>query len=229
MKDHSVAALIFDMDGTMIDSMPTHGESWVAFAQNHGLHIDLHDWLQRTSGRTAMECMELLFGKSLTPEQAQAYVHEKEQLYRDMYQPIFSEVAGFRAFAARALALGLKVGVGTAGDKENIAFVMGNLQMPGDPLVTVGGDEGLPGKPEPAIFLEVARRLGTDPAQCIVFEDAPLGIEAARRAGMRAVAICTTSTAEQLSGEHVLAAVADYNELLSMNFLEKHHAEPATR
>jgi beta-phosphoglucomutase-like phosphatase (HAD superfamily) len=229
MKERSVAALIFDMDGTMVDSMPTHGQSWVAFAQNHGLHIDLHDWLQRTSGRTAMECMELLFGHSLTQSQAKAYVHEKEQLYRDMYQPLFAEVAGFRAFAAHALALGLKVGVGTAGDKDNIAFVMGNLQMPGDPLVTVGGDEGLPGKPEPAIFLEVARRLGVDPAQCVVFEDAPLGIEAARRAAMRAVAICTTSTAEQLAGAHVLAAVAEYNELLSMNFLENHHAEPATR
>ncbi len=71
----------------------------------------------------------------------------------------------------------------------------------------VGGDEGLPGKPDPAIFLEAARRLGVPPAQCVVFEDAPFGIEAARRAGMRAVAICTTHAPHELSGPHVIAAV----------------------
>ena len=88
------------------------------------------------------------------------------------------------------------------------------------PLAVVGGDEGLPGKPEPAIFLEAARRIGVAPAQCIVFEDAPLGIEAARRAGMRAVAICTTHSASQLAGSHVIAQARDFDELTTNDFLE---------
>ena len=88
------------------------------------------------------------------------------------------------------------------------------------PLAVVGGDEGLPGKPQPAIFLEAARRIGVPAASCIVFEDAPFGIEAARRGGMRAVAVCSSHSASELAGPHVIAAVRDYNELSHSNFLE---------
>ena len=119
---------------------------------------------------------------------------------------------------------GLKLGVGTAGDRHNIAFTMGHLRMAAPPETIVGGDEGLPGKPEPAIFLEAARRMRVHPQACIVFEDAPLGIEAARRAGMRAVALCTSYAAQELDGPHVLAKVRDYNELLQGRFLENIHA-----
>ena len=140
---------------------------------------------------------------------------------------MFAEVPGFRAFAAQAMAQGLKVGVGTAGDRHNIGFVFSNLRMNPAPNAVVGGDEGLPGKPEPAIFLEAARRMGADPAQCIVFEDAPFGIEAARRAGMRAVAVCTGHSAAELDGPHVMAHISDYHELLNTDFLGKLHAAAA--
>jgi beta-phosphoglucomutase-like phosphatase (HAD superfamily) len=96
--------------------------------------------------------------------------------------------------------------------------------MDPEPHAVVGGDEGLPGKPEPAIFLEAARRLGAVAGECIVFEDAPFGIEAARRAGMRAVAVCTSHSAAELDGPHVLASVRDYHELMNTDFLEKLHA-----
>jgi beta-phosphoglucomutase-like phosphatase (HAD superfamily) len=216
-------ALIFDMDGTMIDSMPSHQQSWATFAHSKGLEIDLPDLMRRTTGRTGTECMRELFQRDLPADEAAEYIREKEQMYRDLFAPIFAEVAGFKAFEALARLRGLKVGVGTAGDRHNIAFAYGNLKMDVAPLATVGGDEGLPGKPEPAIFLEVARRIGANPAQCIVFEDAPLGIEAARRAGMRAVGICTSHSADELAGPHVLAHAADYTELMNLNFLEKYH------
>ena len=117
--------------------------------------------------------------------------------------------------------MGLKIGVGTAGDKHNIAFALQHLKMQHAPQALVGGDQGFAGKPDPAIFLEVARQLSTPAAQAIVFEDAPFGIEAARRAGMRAVAICTSHTAAELSGPHVLASVRNYHELIDSQFLEK--------
>ena len=122
------------------------------------------------------------------------------------------------------MARGLKVGVGTAGDRDNIAFVFSHLAMDPLPHAVVGGDEGLPGKPDPAIFLEAARRLGADPARCIVFEDAPFGIEAARRAGMQAVAVCTTHDTQALDGPHVLAHVRDFHELMNQDFLGRFHA-----
>jgi beta-phosphoglucomutase-like phosphatase (HAD superfamily) len=128
-------------------------------------------------------------------------------------------VAG-RGFAARAHAQGLALGIGTAGDCHNIAFAMQHLAMDPVPRAIVGGDEGLAGKPEPAIFLEVARRLGVAPAHCVVFEDAPFGIEAARRAGMAAVAVCSSHAAHELAGPHVLAAIRNYHDAAATAILD---------
>ncbi|MEJ1128392.1 HAD family phosphatase [Variovorax sp. CCNWLW225] len=215
-----VEAFIFDMDGTMIDSMPWHARSWVEFVARHGLKLDVTDILARTTGRTGTECMRELFERELSDAECQVLVHEKEEIYRAMFSDNFTEVAGFTAFAKAAVARGLKVAVGTAGDKHNIEFAMSRLKMDPLPLAIVGGDEGFAGKPTPEIFLEAARRIGVAPERCIVFEDAPFGIEAARRGGMRAVAVCSTHTAAELAGPHVIAAVRDYDELAHSNFLE---------
>jgi beta-phosphoglucomutase-like phosphatase (HAD superfamily) len=220
LTNGKVEAFIFDMDGTMIDSMPWHARSWVEFVARHGLKLDVSDILARTTGRTGTECMRELFDRELSDAECQALVHEKEEIYRAMFSDNFTEVAGFTAFAKAAVARGLKVAVGTAGDKGNIEFAMSRLKMDPLPLAIVGGDEGFSGKPTPAIFLEAARRIGIAPERCIVFEDAPFGIEAARRGGMRAVAVCSTHTAAELAGPHVIAAVRDYNELAHSNFLE---------
>jgi beta-phosphoglucomutase-like phosphatase (HAD superfamily) len=222
-QDLPVQALIFDMDGTMINSMPFHAQSWLSFTQRHGLSIDLDDLMRRTTGRNGAECMSELFQRDIAPEEAQALIHEKEALYRALFSPVFSEVAGFKVFSQQAFEAGLKVGVGTAGDQHNIAFAFSHLKWQTPPHAVVGGDEGLPGKPEPAIFLEAAKRMNTQANACIVFEDAPFGIEAARRAGMRAVAVCTTYTPAQLAGPHVVASVRDYIELMDSNFLENMH------
>jgi beta-phosphoglucomutase-like phosphatase (HAD superfamily) len=213
------AALIFDMDGTMIDSMPYHAKSWVAFAQRHGIEGDADSLMRRTSGRTGLECIRELFQREMGGAQALALCNEKEAIYRELFAPSFAEVRGFARFAAQAAGHGLKIGFGTAGDRHNIAFALAHLKLTFAPHAIVGGDEGLPGKPEPAIFLEAARRLGVNSTRCMVFEDTPAGIEAARRAGMRAVAMCTGHSAAELAGPHVVAHARDYEELMEADFL----------
>ncbi len=224
-----VQALIFDMDGTMIDSMPFHRASWIDFAALHGIEMGIDEMMRRTTGRTGAECMAELFGRPIADDESLLLVRQKEALYRAAFAPpSFREVAGFRAFASQARLLGFKLGVGTAGDQHNIAFALEHLALDEAPHAIVGGDEGLPGKPEPAIFLEVARRLNVEPQRCVVFEDAPLGIEAARRAGMRAVAVCTGHRPAELDGPHVLAAIEHYAELPRaawfMKLMENPHA-----
>jgi len=106
--------------------------------------------------------------------------------------------------------------MGTAGDKTNIAFALKNLQLAHPPQFIVGGDEGYRGKPEPDIFLAAARGLGIAPSNCVVFEDAPFGIEAARRGGMRAIGLATSHSPYELDQPHVLAVVNDYDALRAM-------------
>ena len=223
-----IGAFIFDMDGTMVDSMPTHTSTWGDFARKHGLTMPIDELMRRTTGRTGMECVRLLLGQPDMPDaQAWDLLFEKEQLYRDIFGPVFAEVAGFSSFYAATRALGLKVAVGTAGDIHNVEFALGHLKMNPPPDAIARGDEGLSGKPTPAIFLAAAERIGVAPEHCVVFEDAPFGIEAARRAGMRAVGIGTSHSAAELAGPHVLAWARDFNELMESNFLEKLHVANA--
>ncbi|WP_349291325.1 HAD family hydrolase [Caenimonas sedimenti] len=212
--------LIFDMDGTMVDSMPYHARSWAEFTRRHGIAMEVDEILRRTTGRNGVECIRELFGAQTEEARALELIAEKEAVYRELFEPAFREVAGFGEFEGQARSRGLKIAVATAGDQHNIAFVLRHLRLAVTPQAIVGGDEGLPGKPEPDLFLEAARRVGAAPADCIVFEDAPFGIEAARRAGMRAVAICSSHPAEELAGPHVLAQVRDFRELTTSNFLE---------
>jgi beta-phosphoglucomutase-like phosphatase (HAD superfamily) len=209
-----VRAFIFDMDGTMVDSMGHHALSWAVFLRRRDLHLDMMEVMRMTTGRTGVECMRLLLSDPNLPEaQARAFVHEKEQIYRDAFSQQFTEVDGFTRFYEEALAQGMRLAVGTAGDAVNVDFVLTRLSLSAAPQAIARGDEGLAGKPEPDIFLAAAARLNVDPRECVVFEDAPFGIEAARRAGMRAVGICSTHTPQELAGPHVLACVDNYHQI----------------
>jgi HAD superfamily hydrolase (TIGR01509 family) len=215
-------ALVFDMDGTMVESMPAHAKSWEMFRDRHHLKMSVEEILKRTTGRNGIECVRELLGQDIPDDEARRLIDEKEADYREIFANEFREVAGFSAFARRAQARGLKIAVATAGDKNNLHFVLERVHV--NPDAEVRGDQGLPGKPEPDIFLQAAKMLDAAPAESIVFEDAPFGIEAARRAGMRAVAICSTHSAAELAGPHVIASVRDYDELMKNNFLETLHA-----
>jgi HAD superfamily hydrolase (TIGR01509 family) len=215
-------ALVFDMDGTMVESMPAHAKSWEMFRDRHHLKMSVEEILKRTTGRNGIECVRELLGQDIPDDEARRLIDEKEADYREIFANEFREVAGFSAFARRAQARGLKIAVATAGDKNNLHFVLERVHV--NPDAEVRGDQGLPGKPEPDIFLQAAKMLDAAPAESNVFEDAPFGIEAARRAGMRAVAICSTHSAAELAGPHVIASVRDYDELMKNNFLETLHA-----
>jgi HAD superfamily hydrolase (TIGR01509 family) len=220
----AITALIFDMDGTMVESMPAHAKSWELFRQRHHLQMSVDEILQRTTGRNGIECVRELLGPDIPDDEAKRLIDEKEADYREIFARDFREVAGFAKFAAQAQQRGLKLAVATAGDKNNLDFALKHLKLAQGPDAEVRGDMGLPGKPQPDIFLEAARRLGAKPGECIVFEDAPFGIEAAKRAGMRAVAICSTHKPDELAGAHVMASVRDYEELMKNDFLESLHA-----
>jgi beta-phosphoglucomutase family hydrolase len=205
-----VTAFIFDIDGTIIDSMPAHNQAWSVFFTRHGRTLDDRDFFQRTAGRTAAEVLREFFGP-VSSTQMLELVNEKDAVYRELFGPVFREVPGFTAFARAAHEGGLKLACATAGRADNIAFALVHLGLEDFFDAVVGGHEVAQGKPAPDLFLLAARRMNVAPAQCVVFEDAPFGIEGARRAGMLAVALTTGMPAGELAGAHVIAAIADYS------------------
>ncbi len=220
-----VRAFLFDLDGTLIDSMPHHHDAWVAWHARRGLRIDADAFFAATAGRSNDEILSEMF-PSATPAERVALADEKEQLYREIAAQRLALIAGSAEFVERARALGLRLAVCTASTPENMALAFARFPIRDWVETVVSPADGLRGKPHPDIFLEAARRLGLAAAQCLVFEDAPLGIEAARRAGMGAVALTTTLPGSAFAGyPNLMTSAADFRALDPLALTkEDHHA-----
>jgi len=200
-------ALLFDLDGTLIDSMPAHQRAWVEWHGLHGIAMDEPAFFAATAGRTNHEILrDLLPGRG--EAELDVLVDEKEALYRARARQQLALIAGAQAYLAAARRAGLRLAICTASTPANMRLAFDRFGLDTWVDTVTSPADGLRGKPHPDIFLEAARRLGTAPQRCVVFEDAPLGIEAARRAGMQAVALTTTLPAAAFAEFGKLWAIA---------------------
>ena len=211
---HAKRALIFDMDGTIVDNMAFHTKSWITFFERRGHAIDPDAFFRATAGRQGGEIIRSHFGADLLDDEVMLLNHEKEAVYRELYAPHRKAVEGFEDLIADAKSQGIALAVGTAAPPANVEFTLDGLDLRRSFDAIVGATDVARGKPHPDVFLEAAKRCGAEPADCIVFEDAPLGVEAARRAGMRAVVLTTTLPAEAFAEfDNVITIVSDFSQL----------------
>jgi beta-phosphoglucomutase family hydrolase len=207
-------AFIFDMDGTIVDNMAFHTQSWITFFERRGRAIDADEFFRTTAGRQGKEIIRSHMGEDLDDDEVATLNHEKEAVYRELYAPHLKSVAGFDDLVNQARAQGIALAVGTAAPPANVEFTLDGLDLRRHFETVVGANDVARGKPHPDVFIEAARRCGARPEDCIVFEDAPLGVEAARRAGMRVVVITTTLPREAFAEfDNVIAIVDDFEGL----------------
>ena len=190
-------ALIFDMDGVIIDSNPLHRQAWAAFNRGYGLETT-EAMQRRMYGKRNDQIVRDYFGEGISPEAVDARGRAKERLYREMLTGRTEEVLvpGLRAFLERYR--DLPMGVGSNAEPENIALVLDETGLRRYFRAVVDGHQVHHPKPHPEIYLRVAELLEADPAECIVFEDSHSGAAAAVAAGMRVVGLSTTD--DNLSG-----------------------------
>jgi len=184
-------ALIFDMDGVLLDSNPLHREAWTAFSRRYGVQTT-EEMLVRMYGRRNDEIVRDFFGESLSDEEVFARGAAKERLYREMLAEKVEEVLvpGLRPFLE--IYRKFPLAVASNAEPENIDFLLDKAGLRGYFRMIVDGHQVSRPKPDPEIYLLTAKKLGISPANCIVFEDSHYGVEAARRAGMRIVGVSTT-------------------------------------
>jgi beta-phosphoglucomutase family hydrolase len=210
-----IEALIFDMDGTLVDSMPYHEKAWELMFPELGVSVDRFEFFTWSAGLTNKEIFPRLLDRDVSPDELAQLAGRKEALYRDCYRDVMQVMSGAVELLTRAHAQGVKTALGTAAPPENIDLVIGGLNLREHFPVIVGGADVKNGKPDPEIFLSCAEKMNIEPARCIVFEDTPAGIEAAYRAGMRCAAITTTLNASQVRAlpntSHLIAAVSDFS------------------
>ena len=184
-------ALLFDMDGVLLDSNPVHAQAWIAYNRRHGVETD-DAMLTRMYGRHNADLIRDFLGAGLSDAEVVAHGAAKEALYREMMVPQLEQrlVPGLRRFLERHA--GAPMGLASNAERPNLDMVLRQMDLERYFPVVVDGNQVARPKPFPDIYLKAAALLGAAPERCIVFEDSHAGVAAGRAAGMAVVALRTT-------------------------------------
>lgn len=214
-------AAIFDMDGTLVDNSAVHVRAFELFCNRYGVN----DWrtkLEKAFGMGSDDIMRMLLPEEVIRERGlQALGDEKEEIYRTIYAPEIAPVKGLKELLELLRKAGIRCAVGSSGCRQNVEFVLSSCKIEEYFEVKISGDMASRCKPEPEIYLTAAKALGVKPEECIIFEDARAGFEAARRAGAGSiVAIATTLPSEVIFNEQLAdVVVEDFSEITTIEQL----------
>lgn len=216
------AAFLFDLNGTMVDDMAFHLDAWYEIiVDDLGAKMTRDEVKHQLYGKSE-ELLVRIFGTDrFTTEEIAAICLQKEAKYSMRYRPHVDLIPGLFSFLERAHDLGIPMALGTASIKENISLVIDTLKISHYFSAIVGADDVARSKPHPETFLSAAQKLGVAASSCIVFEDAPKGVEAAMNAGMRAVVITTMHEPKEFECyTNIVAFVQDYTTLEPHRFTQ---------
>lgn len=220
-SDH---ALIFDMDGVLIDNTRTQARAFQLLFRELGLDTKALPLLRRLNGMPATNILKTVFRHPVPEKDLKQYADRREFLYRVLYWEQRREVAGLTRFLEAARAAGFRIGLGTGSAAETIAYIVDHLDLRRHFDVIIGKDDVDRGKPHADTYAVVARKLGVPPERCVVFEDAILGEQAAYKAGMRCIGVSTTLKAAQFQAP--VDVIQDFTALAPERVLALLEAHP---
>jgi len=204
---------IFDMDGVLIDSGAHHRNAWQTLLEELEVTPDEPEYWRLTIGRPAEEAVPLLLGRAVSGAEARHLALRKRELYAGFARRGTLTVAGVSAFVVSLARQGVPRAVGTSASRWDVDTLLGELGLRRHFDVIVTAEDVRMGKPDPEVYLEAARRLGAPPPDCLVFEDSLVGVEAARRAGMRAVGVTTAHSDAELRASGAESTIPHFEGL----------------
>ena len=188
---------IFDHDGVLVDTLDLHQRAWVEMGLRGNLPISA-EFVKETFGMTNVAMFRQLLGDTIEDSELQRQSDVKESVYRDIARGNIALMDGVRDLLGRLAADGYRLAVGTSGIRANIELTIESCGLDGVFAAIASADDITRSKPDPEVFLVAARKAGVDPRRAVVFEDAVVGIQAAKAAGMYAVGVTTTHPAASL-------------------------------
>ena len=204
-------AFIFDLNGTMIDDMDFHIRAWHSILTSLGAELSLEQVKLECYGKNE-ELLERIFPGRFSNEEMQRMILQKEQTYQLEFKPHLKLIAGLASFLQKAHAESIPMGIGSAALPMNINYVLDGLQIRHYFKAIVSAVDVAFSKPHPETFLSCAKQFGVEPSNCIVFEDSPKGVLAAKMAGMQSVILTTMHSADEFEeGNDILLKVPDYS------------------
>ena len=192
-----VQAVIFDMDGVLLDNNDWHLKSWLEYANRRNIPLKAEEAYTRVFGKTNREIILDAFPGS-SEETIRLWSEEKEALYREMYEPHFSLPVGLPEFLEELRSRNYRIALASNAPLSNVDFTLdhGGIRHFFDAIVWAGMVKNP--KPHPDIYLKTTAMLSLEPMECLVVEDSPTGIRAALAAGCIPAGITSTYTRQQL-------------------------------
>jgi beta-phosphoglucomutase family hydrolase len=181
-------AFLFDMNGTMVDDMAYHVTAWREIVNNLGANLSVEEMKWECYGKND-ELLERIFPGRFTDAEKKEMGYAKEKAYQKTYRPHLQLLPGLKDFMEKARQAGIKMGIGSAAIMYNIDFVLDGLGIRHYFDAIVSADDVKISKPDPETFTKCADQLGVAYEDCVVFEDATKGVEAAQHAGMKSVVV----------------------------------------
>lgn len=223
-------AVIFDIDGVLIDSYQPHFESWAIIARELG-QVVTQEQFARGFGRTSKDIIKLwwsdVLGDAMTDAKVAELDDRKEAAYREVIARTKPVMAGAVELIDALHAAGLRLAVGSSAPPANVDLSLAILERGDKVEARVTGRDVTRGKPDPQVFLTGAQRLGVEPRRCAVIEDAPAGIAAANAAGMVSIGLLGTADAAGLGAARLIVrSLAELNPRLIQKLIDDAHASP---
>ena len=187
----SMRAVVFDMDGVLVDSGAHHRQAWIKLLGELGVAPPREFW-RRTIGRPSVEAVPLVLEKPVPLAEARRLANRKHHHYETLAARGLPAVAGVIAFVESLRARAVPIAVATSARGSDVVDLLGPLGLLDRFAAIVTAEDVTRGKPDPEVYLLAAGKLGARPEACLVFEDAVVGVQAARGAGMRVVGVATT-------------------------------------
>ncbi len=209
--------VLWDLDGVVVDTGEFHYQAWSLVLPEYGLPVT-RETFQGTFGMNNAGVMAALYGPTVEPEVAAEISDRKEEAFRQALRGHVQALPGVLDWLGRLKADGVPQALATSAPPENIDVMLGELGLWSYFDAVLSGSD-LPAKPDPTLFLKAAAEINVPPEQCVVVEDAVAGVEAARRAGMRCIAVTTTNPADALTKADVVVERLDALPLDSFEVL----------
>lgn len=212
-------AVLFDLDGVLVDSSSYHQRALERLGAELGVVVT-ESFHRATFGMRTRETLLQLLTSPPPEDELERLVERKEALFRELARGHLVPLEG-AVELVRALRLaGYRLAIGSSTVRANVGLALEEIGVFAEFDVIVSGEEVLVGKPEPDVFLKAAQKLGVSPSRCVVVEDAPQGVEAARRGKMRVIAVAASQPPERLkNADRIVTSLrelspADFDALL---------------
>ena len=197
-------AVLFDMDGVVVDNLPYHVDAWLLFCERKNIPLTREVFYRELNGMNSKDTFEWFYQREMSRAEVEVLEEEKELIYREFYREHIKPASGLLKFLKDLRKQGIKTALATSAGQGNIDFIVDGLGIRDQFDAIIGGAEVQKGKPDPEIYLKAADLVGINPSACWVIEDSLQGIASGQSAGMRVVGISTSHTSEELAHTNVV-------------------------